>query len=57
MKGVEYTGFWWGKPEGKSLGDPGVDGRIILRSIFRKYDVEVWTGWNWLRIGAGGGHL
>jgi hypothetical protein len=26
-----------GKPEGKNnLGDPGVDGRIILRWIFRK---------------------
>ena len=28
-----------GKPEGKSyLEDPGVDGRIILRWIFRKLD-------------------
>ena len=27
-----------GKPEGKdSLEDPGVDGAIILRSIFRKW--------------------
>ena len=25
-----------GKPEGKILGDPAVDGRIILRWIFRK---------------------
>jgi hypothetical protein len=25
-------------------GDPGVDERIILRSIFRKWDVGVWTG-------------
>jgi hypothetical protein len=23
-------------------GDPGVDGRIILRRIFRKWDTEVW---------------
>jgi len=29
-----------GKPEGKDhLGNPGVDGRIILRWIFRKWDV------------------
>jgi hypothetical protein len=29
-----------GKPEGKrSLGDEGVDGRIILKGIFRKWDV------------------
>jgi len=34
-----------GKPEGKNhLGDPCVDGRIILRWIFRKWDVGVWTG-------------
>ena len=47
-----------GKPEGKShLGDPGVDGRIIFRWIFRKWGVAVWTGSSWLRIGTGGGHL
>ena len=39
------------------LGDPGVDGRIILRCIFRKWDVGVWTGSSWLRIGTGGRHL
>ena len=30
---------------------------IILRWIFRKWDVGVWTGMIWLRIGTGGGHL
>jgi len=46
-----------GKPEGKKhLGDPGVDGRIILRWIFRKWDVWVWTGSSWFRIVTGGGH-
>ena len=39
------------------LGEPGVDGRIILRWIFRKWDVGVWTGSSWLRIGTGGRHL
>jgi hypothetical protein len=39
------------------FGDPGVDGRIISRWIFRKRDVEAWTGSSWLRVGAGGGHL
>jgi hypothetical protein len=24
--------------------DPGADGRIILKLIFRKWDVGVWTG-------------
>jgi hypothetical protein len=38
-------------------GDPDVDGRIILRWIFRKLEEVVGTGWNLLRIGTGGGHL
>jgi len=39
------------------LEDPGVDGSIILRWIFRRWDVEVWIGSSWIRIGAGGGQL
>jgi hypothetical protein len=39
------------------LGDPGVDGRILSEWIFRKKDVEVWTGSSCLRIGTGGGRL
>ena len=32
-----YAGFWWGNlRERNHLGDPGVDGKIILRWIFRK---------------------
>jgi hypothetical protein len=47
-----------GKPEGKShWGDPDIDGRIILRWIFRKLEGVVGTGWSWLRIRTGGGHL
>jgi len=47
-----------GKPRGKRLlGDPGVDGRTILRWIFRKWNVGVWTGLSWLRTGTSGGHL
>jgi hypothetical protein len=34
-----------------------VDGRIILRWIFRKWEGVVGTGWSWLRIGTGGGHF
>jgi len=53
-----YTGFWWGNlVERDLLGDPGVDGRIILRWIFRKWYVGTWNGSSWLRIGTGGGHL
>jgi len=37
-----------GKPEGKNhLEDPVVDGRIILRWIFRKWDVRAWSGVDW----------
>jgi hypothetical protein len=44
-----------GKPEGnRHWGDPGVDGRIILGWIFRKWDVVVWTELGWLRIETGG---
>jgi hypothetical protein len=51
-------GFWWGSlREGDQWGDPDVDGRIILRWIFRKWDGVVGTGWSGLRIGTGGGHL
>jgi hypothetical protein len=43
--------------EGDHLGDPGVDERIILKWIFKKWDVGAWTALSWLRIGTGGGLL
>jgi len=47
-----------GKPEGKrTLEDPGVGGRIILRWILKQWDVGAWTGSSWLRIGTGGGDV
>jgi hypothetical protein len=44
--------------EGKRpLGDQDVDGRIILRWIFRNLEGVVGTGWSWLRIRTVGGQL
>jgi hypothetical protein len=43
--------------ERDKFGDPGVDGRIKLRWIFRKWDLGVWTGSSWLRIWSGGENL
>jgi hypothetical protein len=52
-----HIGFWWGDlREGEHLGDLGVDGKIILKLIFKKWD-GAWTELTWLRIGTGGGLL
>ena len=53
-----YTGFCWGNlRERDQLEDPGVDGRVVLTWIFRKWDVGTKTISIWFRIGSGGGHL
>jgi hypothetical protein len=49
--------LWGNLRERDNLGELGVDGRIILRQIFRKWDVRLWTGSSWLKIEIGGGHL
>ena len=47
-----------GKPEGnRPLGRPRRRWEDKLRWIFRKWEGVVRTGWSWLRIGRGGGHL
>jgi hypothetical protein len=50
-KGEACTRFWWENlRERVHWGDPGVDVRIILKWIFRKWDVGVWTELSWLMI-------
>jgi hypothetical protein len=51
------TGWWGSQRERDHWGDQDIDGRIILRWIFRKLEEVVRTVWSWLRIGTGGGHL
>ena len=48
--GEVRTVFWWGDLGGDLLEDVGVDGRIILKWMFRKSIVMQWTGLMWLRL-------
>jgi len=49
---------WWGnRREGDHWEDLGVDGRIMLGRICRRWDVGIWTGLGWPRIERGGGRL
>jgi hypothetical protein len=54
---VEWKGTLADKVVEGAATHQGVDWRIILRRIFRKWDVGVWTTLSWLRIETGGGHL
>jgi hypothetical protein len=47
-RGEAYTGFWWGNlRERDHLENPGIDRRIILRWIFRKWGCE---GLDWIEL-------
>jgi hypothetical protein len=46
------------KLKGKDrLEELGVDGRVVLKSMLKKWGVRVWTGLIWPRIGSSCGPL
>ena len=54
---IKYNQLQGNLRERVHWGYQDVDGRIILRWIFRKWEGVVGTAWGWFRIGTGGGHL
>ena len=57
-RGEVYAGFWWvNLRERDYLEDTGINGRIILRWAFRKWNVGAWTRSRWLRMDTVAGHL
>jgi hypothetical protein len=56
--GKMYRGFCWGDlRESDHLEGSGVDGRIILRWIFKKWVVAAWNGLIWLGKGRDGVYM
>ena len=47
------TRCWWGNPKERDhLEGLGLNGGIILKSVYEKQDARAWTGLIWLRIGT-----
>jgi hypothetical protein len=47
-----HTRLWWGDlKERDHLEDLGIDRRVVLKCILKKWDVEVWAGLTWLMKG------
>ena len=54
---VVYRGLVGNLRERNHLEEPGENGRIIVRWIFKNWDVVAGTGSIWLRIRTGGGNV
>jgi len=53
--GELHTGFRWGDLKEKDLlEDRGIDKRIILTWVFKKWEGQAWITLIWLRIRTGG---
>ena len=56
--GEGCTGFWWGNlRERDHLGRPRRRWEDNIKMDLKEVGGVVGTGWRWLRIGTGGGHL
>jgi hypothetical protein len=49
--------MWGTLRERDPLEDLGIDGRMMLKWIFKKQFGEAWTDLIWVRIGTSGRHL
>jgi hypothetical protein len=57
-RGRLLAGFWWRYLRGRDhLEELAVDGRILLKLIFKNWIWSAWTGLIWLSVGTGGGRL